>query len=118
MISLGLNNEIINAAKIYSGALINNPLELLACLPRYVELLTIVKSSREVINQLKMSITVVLSAKDELVSPKSQRYVAHNENVKTVLLDNSYHYYYAEEDQDSINTGLADFIHKVKDITE
>jgi len=82
----------------------SNPLQYLTWLPRFTELLRESAATRSLARDLHIPVSVLLSAKDDLVSPKSADYFGINAKIR--FLPQSTHYYYPESDIDTIRTEL------------
>jgi carboxylesterase len=96
------DNEVIVAARKANSISTKSAFEYLACTPRYVELLRKSNATRKLLGELDIPITIIQSSDDEIVSRKSLHYVKNHENVKTLIAENSGHYYYPQESQEFI----------------
>ena len=70
----------------------------LGWIPRYLELFSEIKKTRELIPLLKTRVLCFQSENDEMVSMKALEYLKKNENISLEILKNSYHFYYNDED--------------------
>ncbi len=78
-----------------SVKLSKNPFAYLPWIPRFLELFALSRKTRKAMPTLKVPCTLVQSARDEMVSPASIRLAAV---AKTIVLPESFHYFYNEED--------------------
>ena len=93
------DDEVAQAAKrCYSIAQDKNPFHYFGWLPRYLELFAKARKTRCRVSDLKIPCAVYQSAKDELVSRASAKWLSKNENISLVSLPNSGHYYYTPDD--------------------
>lgn len=67
-------------------------------IPRYFELFKESHAARNTILKLKTPCMIFQSAKDELVSIKSVKYIPDKENISLSILDKSAHFIYNKED--------------------
>lgn len=72
--------------------------EYIGWIPRYLELFAEAKRGRSTILELDKPCYVFQSAKDELVSMRSVRFVPDKQNIHVSVLKNSAHFLYSEED--------------------
>lgn len=82
-----------------SVKLSKNPFAYLPWIPRFLELFALSREIREAMPNLKVSCTLIQSARDEMVSPAALRFAAC---AKTVVLPESFHYFYSKEDRGRI----------------
>jgi len=68
--------------------------EYIGWIPRYLELFKEAKAARSTILKLETPCVIFQSARDELVSVKSARYIPDKENIKLFVLKNSAHFIY------------------------
>lgn len=80
--------------------------EYLTWIPRYLELFQESKRHRKEIGDLSLHCCFYQSEKDELVSPKSVRFIPEKENIRLEILKKSNHFIYAAEDKTFL---LAEF---------
>ena len=85
-----------NASDIYGTEPDRRLWRYLGWAPRYLELLSEIKKTRELAAELNVPCRVFLSAKDEMVSPRSAE--MFSQSVKPVLLESSSHYRYGDTD--------------------
>lgn len=78
----------------------------------YLNLFKEEKDSRRFVNLLAVRTVVVISVADELVSTKTADYV-NNDNITTIILENSTHFYYPKEDGERLCTAFGEFVHGV-----
>ena len=108
------NDEVALAAKrCYGIAGDQNPFHYLGWLPRYLELFAKARKTRKCIQELKTPCRVYQSARDELVSGASAKWLLRNENLSVVLLQNSGHYYYTPEDFDFLLNEFENFLNQI-----
>lgn len=74
-----------------------NLFNYISWLPRYLELFSKIRKTRNVLPALKTKCTAYQSVCDEMVSKKSIKYLNSNSGMETVALKNSTHYYYERE---------------------
>lgn len=72
--------------------------EYIGWIPRYLELFKESKAARSTILKLKTPCMIFQSAKDELVSVKSAKYVPDKENIRLYELKKSAHFIYDENE--------------------
>ena len=96
-----------------SVKLSKNPFAYLPWIPRFLELFALSREIRKAMPTLKVPCTLIQSARDEMVSPASLRFAS---NAKTIVLPESFHYFYSEEDLGSIlkewNSFIAEHIER------
>ena len=108
------NDEVALAAKrCYGIAQDKNPFHYLGWLPRYLELFAKARKTRKRIQELQTPCRVYQSARDELVSTASAKWLLRNENLSVVLLQNSGHYYYTPEDFDFLLNEFENFLNQI-----
>ena len=73
--------------------------EYLTWIPRYIELFQESKRHRKQIGTLTLPCSFYQSGKDELVSPKSARFIPKTEHMQLKILKHSTHFIYATEDK-------------------
>ena len=101
------------AKRCYGIAGDKNPLHYFGWLPRYLELFAKARTTRKRIQELKTPCRVYQSARDELVSTASAKWLSKNENLSVVLLQNSGHYYYTPEDFDFLLNEFENFLNQI-----
>ena len=108
------NDEVALAAKrCYGIAQDKNPFHYFGWLPRYFELFAKARKTRTRIQKLKTSCRAYQSARDELVSGASAKWLLKNENISVILLQNSGHYYYVTEDFDFLLNEFENFLNQI-----
>ena len=70
----------------------------LSLIPRYIELFLKINETDKKLSQLTTPAIAFQSEKDEYVSPKSYKFLKEYPIFETILLKNSYHNYYTQED--------------------
>lgn len=96
---IGTNDITANAAK--NGHSIKQEKHLLkyfSFIPRYIELFLKINETDKQLSRLIVPAIAFQSEKDEYVSPKSYDMLKEYPIFETILLKNSYHNYYSEED--------------------
>ena len=105
------DDAVAQAAKrCYGIAQDKNPFHYVGWLPRYLELFAKAKKSRKRIQELQTPCWVYQSARDELVSGASVRWLEENKAIHIDKLPNSGHYYYEESDFAFLLTEFEKFI--------
>lgn len=79
----------------------------LGWIPRYLELFAEAKRQRRQITQLKTPCRVYQSAKDELVSRRSEKYISANPDIRLISLTKSGHFFFPEGDLSLMQKELA-----------
>jgi len=90
--------EALAAKKSYGIGKDKNIFHYIGWIPRFFELFSKIRQTRETIKLLKTPCFVYHSNKDEMVSNKSIKYLEHNPFIRIKRLKNSGHYYYDKED--------------------
>lgn len=72
--------------------------EYIGWIPRYLELFSESKRGRTTIKNISVPCYIFQSARDELVSRKSERYIPQKENITLSILENSAHFIYDKFD--------------------
>lgn len=67
-------------------------------IPRYLELFAEARRARNTIREVGTDMHIFQSAKDELVSMRSLRFIPERDNISLNVLKNSAHFIYSEED--------------------
>ena len=98
------------AKRCYGIAQDKNPFHYFGWLPRYLELFAKARKTRKRIQELKTPCRAYQSARDELVSSASVKWLSKNENISVSSLQNSGHYYYATEDFDFLLNEFDSFL--------
>ena len=105
------DDEVAQAAKrCYGIAQDKNPFHYFGWLPRYLELFAKARKTRKRIQELQTPCRAYQSARDELVSGASAKWLLRNENLSVVLLQNSGHYYYTPADFSFLKSEFDSFI--------
>ena len=108
------DDEVAQAAKrCYSIAQDKNPFHYVGWLPRYLELFAKAKKSRKRMRELQTPCWVYQSARDELVSGASAKWLSKNENVSVSFLQNSGHYYYTPNDFSFLLNEFENFLNQI-----
>lgn len=102
----GVVSETDEIGKAYSKAhsvkLTLKLWEYIGWIPRYLELFTEARAGRKNVQNVSVDCCVFQSAKDELVSRKSEKYIPKNANINLKILENSAHFIYDKKDEDEI----------------
>jgi carboxylesterase len=106
-------NKTIAAGRKAHSVAAAHPFAYLTGLPQYIELWKLWRATRERIGRLRLPVIVVQSAKDEIVSRASLRYLEKRENFRVVTAERAGHYYYPPEDREQIARILREFILEV-----
>ncbi len=77
-------------------------------IPRYFELFAEAKAQRKLIASLSTPCRVFQSAKDELVSRRSKKYIAKNPEISLAELPGSSHSYFTAEDMNTLSEALEE----------
>ena len=104
------NDELMSAKACYGIGEDKNPFRYLGWVPRFLELFCQIRNTRKIINRINIPCVAFQSAKDEMVSNKSQKILAENPGIVTVELRNSGHYYYDQRDASLLKNAFAEFI--------
>ena len=75
-----------------------NLLHYLGWIPRFLELFSKIRKTRDLIGSVSIPCIACQSSKDEMVSGKSAILLAENPNISVTELKNSGHYYYHKDD--------------------
>ncbi len=78
--------------------------------PRYLELFSEIRKTRELTQEISVPCYVFQSKKDEAVSIDSCDYLQNNENIHTTILESSSHYYYNPDDYNLIANQLTSLV--------
>ncbi len=106
-------NETIAAGRRAHSVAAAHPFAYLSGMAQYAELRRLWRATRERIGELRLPVIVVQSAKDEIVSKASLRYLERKANIRVVRAEHAGHYYYPQEDRELIARTLRDFIREV-----
>ncbi|MEG2002208.1 MAG: alpha/beta hydrolase [Clostridia bacterium] len=98
-----------NSIDLY-GVEQKNPFGYIRFIPRFVELLAKCRKTRKIIPLLNVPILAVFSEYDEMVSPKSAKFLVANPIAKISMLKNSGHFYYDDLDQQFILNSLNNIL--------
>lgn len=83
-------------------------------IPRYKELISESKKTRQLMEKLTIPSYHIYSDKDEFVSSDSVNYLAKVKNYKLIMLENSGHFYYTEEEREKILNEFRQFCFGLK----
>ena len=101
------DERALAAQRAYSIAPDSNPLHYLRWPARYAELFAEIRRTRRIVGRLRIPVVAILSAGDEMVSPRSARLFRTLPDARTILLPASGHYFYAPADRAAIRSALA-----------
>lgn len=88
-----------------------NPLSYIGWVPRFTELFSKMRKTRDALCALNTPCQAYQSCKDEMVARKSERYLSQNPCITVKVLENSGHYYYDEADRELL---IAEFTEMIK----
>lgn len=97
--------------------LTNQLWQYLGWVPRYTELLREIVSTRKLLPQLKVPCKTFQSAKDELVSLKTCRYLEDHPYIQNTILPNSGHFTYSPKDTALLRKELRRLIETIEKST-
>ncbi len=107
------NDPVLEAAKsAYSIHPDRRVWRYLGYVPRYLELLKVMRETIQEIPRLQVPARVFMSRSDEIVSPRSAAYLSVNPLIDLDWLEHSDHKYYPQEDKDIL---LGDFARFCRD---
>lgn len=98
------------AKAAYSISDDRNPLHYLRWAPRYLELFAEIRRTRPLARRLAVPARVYLSARDELVSPRSARWFPAGQDIALTVLPRSGHYCYPDADRNRIIADFSSFL--------
>lgn len=87
-----------------------NLLHYFGWIPRFLELFAKIRTTRKILGLLKTPCTAYQSAKDEMVSVRSESCLQQNSAITVRMLQNSAHYYYEKADFDFLLKEFTRFI--------
>lgn len=105
-----LDEEALAAKACYGIDSDKNLLHYLGWAPRFIELFSKIRKTRDLIGSVSISCIACQSSKDEMVSRKSATLLAQNTNISVTELKNSGHYYYAKQDLTLIKAKFIEFV--------
>lgn len=86
----------------------------LGWIPRYLELFSEIRKTRKLLHKLSVPCWAYLSRKDEMVSPRSGKFLEETPCATVKMLNTSDHFYYSPEDQQLLQ---HDFCRMIQEIT-
>lgn len=104
------NEELLAAKACYGIEDDKNPLHYLGWIPRFLELFSKIRKTREMISSVNVPCIACQSIKDEMVSRKSAKLLGQNSNISVTELENSGHYYYAKDELSLIKEKFVEFL--------
>ena len=90
-----------------------NPLNYMRWIPRLVDLLILIRSTRKVLPEISVPVLAVTCGNDELVSPQSATIFSRrlvNSQHKTVVLADSTHFHIPDRDRIVLYRELENFV--------
>ncbi len=82
--------------------------------PRFIELFSLIRKTRQKIDDIKVPTYLYMSKKDELVSLDSIKYFKNNPNVDVTVLEDSYHHHFPTEDYAYMIGGFNEMLSYLK----
>lgn len=107
------DERTVAARRAYSIAPDANPLHYLRWPARYADLFAEILRTRRIVRRLQIPCVAMLSARDEMVSPRSARLFRTLPDAETKILPTSGHYFYTHEDKAAITSALAALCRRV-----
>ncbi len=104
------NEELMAAKKCYGITDSKNILLYLGWIPRFLELFSKIRKTRQLIGQVSIPCFACQSAKDEMVSNRAKALLQKNPAISVMELKNSGHYYYEKLDLALIKESFIAFI--------
>ncbi len=104
------DKELLAARACYGIADSKNPLHYLGWIPRFLELFTQIRKTRKVLPRLTVPTAAYQSQKDEMVSGRSGELLAANPGITVIVLKNSGHYYYEDQDFLFLKSEFSNFL--------
>ncbi|MBQ3527103.1 MAG: hypothetical protein IJA52_00910 [Clostridia bacterium] len=104
------NKSAISAANCYGIEPNRNLFLYLKWIPRFIELLFKVKSTRKILSNLETPCVSYQCLLDEVVSPRSIKYLTKKSNITVKALPDSSHYYYGDEDMNTLLKDIKRFM--------
>lgn len=96
---IGIDDVTADAAKKgHSIKTDQHIIKYVSWIPRYIELFHKIYETDKILGTLTIPTIAFQSLQDELVSPKTYEMLKEYEIIETILLENSGHYYYTDED--------------------
>ncbi len=102
--------EALAAKNCYGIENDKNPFHYIGWIPRFLELFTKIRQTRKLLNELSTECFVYQSLKDEMISKRSIQYLRQNPCICVNELDDSGHYYYAQQDWDFVLSEFKDWL--------
>lgn len=102
--------EALAAKECYGIENDKNPTHYIGWIPRFLELFSKIRQTRKLFLLLDTPCVVYQSAKDEMVSMKSIRYLKNNPCICVNELKNSGHFYYPTDDFDFLITEFREML--------
>ena len=88
----------------------------LPALPRFAELLAKARRVRSLLGFIEVPCTVLLSAKDELVGPRTAAYLRGRESFIVHVLKDSGHFYYPEQDLAQLRQTVRELVQQTENM--
>lgn len=109
------DDTIRHAAEICGVQISRNPFTYIYWAKPFASLLFGIREGRKNIKIYKTPSVAFSSKNDELVSPKSLKFLKKNESIKIIELDNSSHYLYSTEGKQLVISSICDMIKKAEE---
>ena len=104
------NKSAISAANCYGIEPNTNIFLYFGWIPRFIELLIKVKKTRKILSLLDTPCTSYQCILDEVVSPRSIKYLQSKSSINVKVLKSSSHYYYDDNDLDTLLNDMKEFL--------
>lgn len=96
---IGIDDVTADAAKKgHSIETDQHIIKYVTWIPRYIELFHKIYETDKILGTLAIPTIAFQSLQDELVSPKTYEMLKEYDTIETILLENSGHYYYTDDD--------------------
>ena len=102
------------AQRVYGIERDPHVLRYLGWIPRYLELFSEIKRTRETAHRLTVPCQVYLSVQDEMVSLKGRKVLEGNPYVTLTILHESGHFYYSPEAQRQLREDFCMLVGRVQ----
>lgn len=109
------NDPVAQAAKsAYGISLDFNPFHYYGWPKRYSELFMAIRRVKEsVLPQIRIPVSSIFAAKDEMVSLSSEKYFQTLQTASTTILPSSTHYYYPDNDRETIRRQFLSLLNSI-----
>lgn len=102
------------ARQVYGVENDKNIFHYIGWIPRYFELFSEIRKTRKVVPMCTSHCQAYLSLQDEMVSPKSAKYLRENENITLQMLPASGHFYYDPADMAHLRAEFQEMIKRIE----